>query len=251
MPNIQTFCKNQDPTIPYFHYKLTASSSVNGPFTWSNGATGSTIIFPHGGLVSVSVAIGNCTATTTLNLPKDPEKFLWSYPAGCLTLCDIVRPVQFPFILGPLASFQSWTHQLPFATENGSDIPNTINIISGNAGTYNFALTNSGCTAFAEPLSITLINCDSFRDTKMANQDTEQKITMYPNPATTQVTINGLAADSIIEIYDLLGKIQNIPILEKNDNTQVLNTQALAKGVYIVLIEEPNGNKSQYKLIIN
>jgi len=55
---------------------------------------------------------------------------------------------------------------------------------------------------------------------------------------------------SPLGVRGLMGKKQNISI-QDNNNVQVLNTQALAQGVYIVLIEQPNGNKSQHKLIIN
>ena len=72
------------------------------------------------------------------------------------------------------------------------------------------------------------------------------KINIYPNPATDNIYISNLCEKSIINIYDIKGKL----VLEnKISNKEYVNISSLAKGIYQVKFEGNNIDESK-KLII-
>ena len=62
------------------------------------------------------------------------------------------------------------------------------------------------------------------------------KIKIYPNPTTDKITVNGILKNDIIRLYDVNGK----ELLQEkaNSNTAILNTKALAKGLYFISVSE-------------
>jgi len=78
--------------------------------------------------------------------------------------------------------------------------------------------------------------------------DYDASITIYPNPFSNELTIEG-AESSAISIYNLIG---NAVIKIKNPvGKQHINTQSFPKGIYILNIEDKKGGKSIRKLIKN
>jgi hypothetical protein len=76
------------------------------------------------------------------------------------------------------------------------------------------------------------------RDVSISNPD-ETTIRIYPNPATEQLTIEGLTAEACIRFMDLSGRqLKNIVV--KGQNTITLNISDLSKGVYIIGINTTN-----------
>lgn len=75
-------------------------------------------------------------------------------------------------------------------------------------------------------------------------EPTTQQVTLYPNPADRQVTIDGIGAGSLVTLYDLQGR----RLLDTKGNT--VATADLPDGMYIVRIVTRNGSLHTKKLII-
>lgn len=73
------------------------------------------------------------------------------------------------------------------------------------------------------------------------NELTNQNIELYPNPATTILTIKNLTEGALIKVYDLQGRLMLL-----SDNNEYINVSELSNGIYYVEISN-NGTKSTHK----
>ncbi|WP_299207879.1 T9SS type A sorting domain-containing protein [uncultured Dokdonia sp.] len=78
-----------------------------------------------------------------------------------------------------------------------------------------------------------------------------ESITLYPNPATDQATLTYAGQEQLqrLTIVDVQGKVVQIIELQNFNNTRILNTSRLAKGMYFVQIQSDSATITQ-KLII-
>jgi hypothetical protein len=65
-------------------------------------------------------------------------------------------------------------------------------------------------------------------------------IAMYPNPATSVVTLDASQEIATIQIMNLLG--QTVSIIEVNNTSSTVNVSQLRTGVYIANVLFSNGN---------
>ena len=72
-------------------------------------------------------------------------------------------------------------------------------------------------------------------------------IAMYPNPATSVVTLDASQEIATIQIMNLLG--QNVSTIEVNNTTGTINVSQFSTGVYIANVLFSNGNIQTIKLI--
>ena len=81
----------------------------------------------------------------------------------------------------------------------------------------------------------------SFNCSESAIQDIEQhnNITIYPNPASTQIIINNTNSIKEISIYSICG--QKIRKLLLNDTQKTLDVSNLPNGIYVVKINTASG----------
>ncbi len=100
------------------------------------------------------------------------------------------------------------------------------NIIFGST-----VLTNSGlsdiCVAKLAPVI-----------TNIREQNICEKLSVYPNPATRQLTISNITSKTIIRLYDIIGKLI---ILTEIENTTTFDISSLTNGVYTIVAEDKNG----------
>ncbi len=78
--------------------------------------------------------------------------------------------------------------------------------------------------------------------------DCKQAISLYPNPAHTNLFINTAQKISRIDVYDEIGKLLYIPI-QISFEQAILNIQSLPKGIYFLITTESNGNMLQNRFI--
>ena len=72
-------------------------------------------------------------------------------------------------------------------------------------------------------------------------------IAMYPNPATSVVTLDASQEIATIQIMNLLG--QNVSTIEVNNTTGTINVSQFSTGVYIANVLFSNGNIQTIKFI--
>ena len=74
-------------------------------------------------------------------------------------------------------------------------------------------------------------------------------IKMYPNPANDFVTITNLPIGSTMRILDITGKVVYSSAIT-NEQTTTINTTDFINGIYLIRIEN-NGNIANRKLVVN
>ena len=66
-------------------------------------------------------------------------------------------------------------------------------------------------------------------------ESTSSLIELYPNPAQNEVTINGLSGEYSYQVVDILGAVV---ITGNGSSNETMNVSNLAKGVYVVVIQQ-------------
>jgi len=86
-----------------------------------------------------------------------------------------------------------------------------------------------------------LPNVDCYYTLSTNTFNFDNKINIYPNPASDFIKISGLTGNENYNIYDLLGKNISNGIVSDNEE---INTQKLSKGLYLLKLE--NGNSIKF-----
>ena len=80
-------------------------------------------------------------------------------------------------------------------------------------------------------------------------QNCAANITVYPNPASDMISIEGNSILSV-RIYNILGQV--VAEMTGNGSPNVnISTSNLKSGLYIVTVEDASGNISEQKIVIN
>lgn len=85
-----------------------------------------------------------------------------------------------------------------------------------------------------------------------SNNNSLNELKMFPNPSQGNVSISGSEISELksIEIYDILGsKVKSISV-STTSNKLDLNLSNLKKGVYLVRLNDKNGNSESKKLVL-
>lgn len=78
----------------------------------------------------------------------------------------------------------------------------------------------------------------------------EKKLSVYPNPAFSNLTINGVRGKAGLIIYDLIGKeIMQLNVISDNTMETSIDVSSLETGIYTLLIADENGRSSRRILI--
>ncbi|WP_276132478.1 PKD domain-containing protein [Polluticoccus soli] len=144
-----------------YEVEITATSSTTGTYTWSNGMSGNPITVYEGGPYKVFFQADNgCEASAEIDVPKDPEVYLWVFPTGCKALCAEF----FPFTLyGPIIPFNRWEWKEHSGTASwlvGTGLVSPYQVTG--PGQYTLTLDNGYCSDESGVLDLTMIKdcCD-------------------------------------------------------------------------------------------
>ena len=72
------------------------------------------------------------------------------------------------------------------------------------------------------------------------------RITIFPNPATSQIQISGAEKGTRISIYDLSGRLR----LQESLETEILNIDMLESGMYLIEVQS-NGVRNTQRLVVS
>jgi len=106
---------------------------------------------------------------------------------------------------GPIAGA---TQQYYIVTENGS---------------YYVVVSTNGCSSDSS---------DIISVTNAGINENEIALTIFPNPATNQITISGIETGGTLRLYDLSGKL----LLERENKDNTLELNGIASGSYVLEI---------------
>ena len=72
------------------------------------------------------------------------------------------------------------------------------------------------------------------------------RITIFPNPATSQIQISGAEKGTRISIYDLSGRLR----LQESLDTEILNIDMIESGMYLIEVQS-NGVRNTQRLVVS
>lgn len=74
------------------------------------------------------------------------------------------------------------------------------------------------------------------------------QLSVYPNPAVSDIRVEGLKAGSVLKIFNAIGKEMHSEVV--NNERELINVSAYSNGVYFMIVD--NGeNRSTTKIIVN
>jgi uncharacterized repeat protein (TIGR03803 family) len=199
-------------------------------YSWSTGATTSSISGQPAGSYTVTVTDANgCSATQSMVL---------SQPAA-LTLslsnqyCDHVSNTGGGSV-NPSGGTSPYTYLWEPGGEHGADQ------VGLSGGTYTITVTDyNGCTA-----TITMNICGVHGASRHEQEEDSitqimNGISLYPNPSNGQFTITGLQSGMYIEVYDYTGRLVSNTTVSI-ENMQV-NLSEMPNGIYLVRMMSAGG----------
>ena len=206
-------------TVHLGYYAWMMTGICDGDSLYYDGnyySTGGTYIF-------------NYTSSTGCDSVVELDLNIYSLPVVSFTLdttlCENGSPLDLTNFSSPLGG--TWT--------GWGVIGNNFDPASSGAGSFeiNYTYTDfNGCIGFAKD-SIIVDVCSG-----LSNHET-QNLTLYPNPASDILHLNGLQNQALVTIYDVTGKLVLQAEVDKNSNNSI-NTASLAPGFYHCRIQQNN-----------
>lgn len=204
--NDTTFCSGNTITLN--------AGTTGTTYLWNNGATTQTIDVNLSGTYTVEVANGTCITRDTINVTVQQQPTV-SVTADKLSIC----PGESVTLTASGATSYTWN-------DGGVGSPHIV--VPTATTTYTVRGSVNGCEGEAS-ISILIKNCVGTEETEA------QKVKVYPNPASSLVTIEG---DAIEEFYtgytviDLTGKV----VMESStvQNGTTIDVKSLVDGIYFI-----------------
>lgn len=192
----------------------------------------------------------------------DGRKTSANYCGDTLQLCgNILAKINTPYYYR-LSSADTLcvTSASQFMTVADGDNNDTVTTTAGlNLGTcFGNSLTDYDARPTASSIAVTKGSCWAWNTTFVGVEETEvnDNFMMYPNPASTMVTVSFNAsakADATVTLYDLTGKaVSVIPVnlVNSGANQFTFDVSQLSKGIYMLSIQSAAFSKVE-KIIVH
>ncbi|AZQ64763.1 T9SS type A sorting domain-containing protein [Flammeovirga pectinis] len=107
---------------------------------------------------------------------------------------------------------------------------------------------NSSGNAYLDDITLTEVTGSGARVAAISETEDTFTVSVYPNPATDQVTISTQSVGvSTVQIYNLMGQME----LSKSFTSQTnVGVNVLTAGLYVVVISDEFGNNTSTKLLV-
>jgi PKD repeat protein len=233
---------------------LLTSSGPAGTYNWSNGGYGYTDTTYQGGTYQLTYTDPNgCKNTSIVNVPKDPNEYLWIFPSGCFCNLRLGKS----YMIGPIIPFSPWQWQEDGAgVISGSSVMPPYYPTPGHS--YNMYLNNGYCEVTSEPMYYNNEKCEVIEGKSSATPVTtslsrlNSGMQLVPNPAReTTTVVYSFTQDSrgrYIEVYDMIGRKLQTTAITKDRGELVLPMAKYSAGMYQVIMKENGVVVQQSKL---
>ena len=230
-----TFCASPTNSV-----ELTASSGNS--FLWSNGSTDQAITVQQSGSFTVTVTNGNCvqaalpvvvTVDSNCNLPQPGT--LNFFTASPDRICA-GQYTTFNWSTSNLVSAFIRTFDTVMMVQLNGEMTMTDSIARIDTFTL-YGVDHNGDTTLL-PIPVTFIQCNT---TGIASVDNETHFSFFPNPATTNITLENVPAHiKNVKIISVTGQV--VTNEEITDN-KTLDVSHLAAGVYMLRLDDGTNEK--------
>lgn len=216
---------------------VTLSSTIQGTYAWSNGATSSSIVVDETGTYSVTVtsALGCINNSSFIDVEVYPS------PDVMLTLPDVVNYMDNPFVLntGTPSGGEYWG---PGVSE-GTFYP-ALAGVGTHQVFYSYTDSNDCADETSETIVVEpFISVDELEGNKL--------FTIYPNPSEGRFQLEVTANEKVFATcYDAMGKIIFVKSFAPHGNRNVYSIEmpSSAEGIYYLNLVV--NNKSFVKPIL-
>ena len=206
------------------------------------------------GVTNVSVSAGVLTGFNLDFVYKNNTVFATNGTVVDMSSSPFVSG-QFSSVSGPVV-YDNYYNRVCFASYDWSGNinfkrfnPNTFLLVDNTPITQafgdvkNIITCGNGCYAFnTSDNKVIIINDSTLSTTEV---ETNNKLSIYPNPTTDFLNINSEIAISELKISDINGRIiNNLQFIDDK-----LYVGELQKGIYLIKITDKNGNISTEKII--
>ncbi len=117
--------------------------------------------------------------------------------------------------------------------------PNTAGTGDHN---ISYSFTDANNCSNTDVVSIVVLGCAG-----MGDPGNEITVNIYPNPFTSQLTIDGMEGTCVVNLYNNLG--QRIKTFKLNAANNSISTADLCAGIYFISLTDPQGKVRVYKLV--
>jgi len=196
------------------------SATVNAYVGSSTGNNGDTIIL-NGSISIDSTVIGTISGPWLDNCNFDFNTVSNAYISSYVDLVDSI--------------IVTWT--IEFNDGSTTTVYATYSFSPGNTGTYNVIL-QLYCGLRSTPQWLIAYG-QMYYEYVGLNTIEENTIHVYPNPASTTISISGLQASDVYEIQDGFGRI-----VLRASNQDTFDVSQLSNGIYSLVIRNENRMKT-------
>lgn len=255
--------------ITYRHITLTAmGGDPNGTYSWSTGENTESIILFDGGVYTLTYTAPNgCTATSTVNIPKYPDNYMWVVPKGCYQICGSDNA----YLLGPLGTYEEYKWYRnggtylasPYVAGMGPYYIPPVYINQPGINIFDLNIMQNGCWTGLNhlPPQITVLACRPGTGSKGTAAETTPAtavnsvtatFVLAPNPAVDVATVlydTGTQNATAVTVFDLKGAQLLQQQVSGTKGEVQLNVSHLAAGTYMVNLHAGGNVIAQQKLI--
>ena len=133
---------------------------------------------------------------------------------------------------------------LPYVTDNCDGTldwtASESNFTSPGTYTITFSATDSSGNIATGTISVILIDPLSVSESNIEN------VSLFPNPSSKNIYIKNLKGDELITMYDLLGRVMEIPFQNAENNSEIVaDISSLKRGLYLVVISDVSNNSKR------
>ena len=197
--------------IPEYSVTITAEaitySGAIAHYNWSNGEVGDAITVTNGGAFSVTASTGGgCSFTKQIDVPKNPENYMWIFPSGCYTDCSKADN----YLIGPLVPLGSWSwNNNGQSAVAGTEFTNSFPL-DGN-GTYSLTINTGTCDLESEPLNFTAEKCGDCEIEDVIIEEIKKVEAKYCAFTQTLVILSGASQPFQATISDPANNVAVVP----------------------------------------
>jgi hypothetical protein len=185
------------------------SNGSNFTYNWSNGESTQTIVVNEGGPYKVTVSMGGCSTSAEIDIPKNPENYIWIFPTGCYSDCKSDGNPN--VLIGPNLPLDYWSwNQDGYSDENGANSYADPYTLVKDAS-YTLTINTGACELTSEPLEYATSRCEECKIERVDIKDIKQNDTPYCSFTYSIVIYSGSTFPYQATLSDDAGNVLIIP----------------------------------------